>query len=307
MRAVGSGGSNGPMAHHLVIVDVFAAQRYAGNPLAVVIADAGDFDNATMQSVAAEMNFSETTFVTPMPLADGSHRVRIYTPAREIAFAGHPILGTAWVVRHRTAARADAPVRLALQVGTVPVHFESGADAHEVAWFTAPPRVLGRRIEAAAIARALGLAADDIDATLGPVQQVSSGTSVTIVPLRGLRALQRARLDLDAFAPLAATGLAPLLYLFCRETREPGHDLSARFFFEAHGVREDPATGNGAAFLGEYLLEHGTLGRELSLAIEQGHEVRRPSLVRLRARTVGAVREVQVGGGVVPTVEGQLL
>lgn len=98
-----------------------------------------------------------------------------------------------------------------------------------------------------------------------------------------------------------------MVYLCCRETREPGHDLSARFFFEAHGVREDPATGNGAAFLGEYLLEHGALGRELSLAIEQGHEVRRPSLVRLRARTVGTMREVQVGGGVVPTVEGQLL
>ena len=97
------------------------------------------------------------------------------------------------------------------------------------------------------------------------------------------------------------------MYVFCRETRESGHDLSARFFFEAHGVREDPATGNGAAFLGEYLLEHGALGGELSLRIEQGHEVRRPSLVRVRARTAAGVREVQVGGGVVATVEGQLL
>lgn len=169
------------MAHRLVIVDVFAARRYAGNPLAVVIDEAAGLDEATMQQVAAEMNFSETTFVTPTPLADGSRRVRIYTPAREIAFAGHPILGTAWVVRHHTAAPVDAPVRLALQVGTVAVHFEAAADAREVAWFTAPPRVLGRHIEAAAIARALGLSADDIDRTFGPVQQVSSGTSATIV------------------------------------------------------------------------------------------------------------------------------
>jgi trans-2,3-dihydro-3-hydroxyanthranilate isomerase len=177
-----------------------------------------------------------------------------------------------------------------------------------VAWFVAPPRVLGARVAADAMARALGLTLADIDTALGPVQQVSSGTSACIVPLRGLDALRRARLDLNAFAPLAAQGLAPLVYLFCLETREPGHDLSARFFFEAHGVREDPATGNGAAFLGEYLLEHGCLGRgDLSLRIEQGHELQRPSLVRLRARTLNGARNVQVGGGVVATVEGQLL
>jgi trans-2,3-dihydro-3-hydroxyanthranilate isomerase len=304
------------MPHRLFIVDVFAAQPYAGNPLAVVLADDGAFSDATMQQVAAEMNLSETTFVAPAPDAGGSHRVRLFSPAREIAFGGHPILGTAWVLRHRADLRAgnDQPVRLRLQVGVVPVHFETHAadaaidETGEVAWFVAPPRVLGARIAADAMARALGLAPADIDSALGPVQQVSSGTSACIVPLRGLDALRRARLDLEAFAPLAAQGLAPLVYLFCRETRTPGHDLSARFFFEAHGVREDPATGNGAAFLGEYGLEHGCLGRgELSLRIEQGHEVQRPSLVRVRARTVNGAREVQVGGGVVATVEGQLL
>jgi trans-2,3-dihydro-3-hydroxyanthranilate isomerase len=296
------------MPQRLVIVDVFAAQRYAGNPLAVVIADDGALSETAMQLVAAEMNFSETTFVAPTPQADGSHRVRIYTPAREIAFAGHPILGTAWVVRQHVGPRAGGPVVLQLQVGAVPVRFEPDADAGDVAWFVAPPRVLGARIDAAAMALALGLATEDIETTLGPVQQVSSGTSACIVPLRSLYALQRARLDLDAFAPLAARGLPPLVYVFCRETREPGHDLSARFFFEAHGVREDPATGNGAAFLGEYLLEHGSLGGgDLSLRIGQGHEVRRPSLVRVRARSAGGVREVQVGGQVVAAVEGQLL
>jgi trans-2,3-dihydro-3-hydroxyanthranilate isomerase len=260
-----------------------------------------------MQQVAAEMNLSETTFVAPTPQADGSHRVRIFTPAHEVAFAGHPILGTAWVLRHHVAPRASGPVRLQLQVGAVPVRFEADG-AGEAAWFVAPPRLLGAQVAADAMAHALGLAPDDIDTTLGPVQAVSSGTSACIVPLRGLDALRRARLDLNAFAPLAAQGLAPLVYLFCRETRTPRHDLSARFFFEAHGVREDPATGNGAAFLGEYGLEHGCFGRgDLSLRIEQGHDVQRPSLVRVRARTVDGAREVQVGGGVVGTVEGQLL
>ena len=112
------------MPQRLVIVDVFAARRYAGNPLAVVIADDGAWSDATMQQVAAEMNLSETTFVAPTPAADGSHRVRIFTPAREIAFAGHPIIGTAWALRQHVSPRDDPSLRLQLQVGVVPVRFE---------------------------------------------------------------------------------------------------------------------------------------------------------------------------------------
>lgn len=101
---------------------------------------------------------------------------------------------------------------------------------------------------------------------------------------------------------------APLNFTFCRETHYPENDLCVRFFFEAHGVREDPATGNGAAFLGAYLLEHDVFGRrDLSLRIEQDHEVRRPSLILLRAREADGVREISVGGHVVATVQGQLL
>jgi trans-2,3-dihydro-3-hydroxyanthranilate isomerase len=281
------------MAHRVVIVDVFTAQRYAGNPLAVVIAADGDLSDATMQQIAAEMNFSETTFVAPVPAADGGWRVRIFTPAREIAFAGHPILGTAWVVRHHIAAQRSAPVRLHLAVGTLPVSFEADDDGTEVAWFVAPAMSLGARVAPEPMAAALGLAVADIDTVRGPVQQVSAGTSALIVPLRDLDALTRSRLDLAAFAPLAAQGLPPLTYLFCRATRDAANHLSARFFFEAHGVREDPATGNGAAFLGAYLLEHRVLDSDdLSLRIEQGHEVRRPSLVRLRARSTLGGRDV---------------
>lgn len=293
------------MTQHFYLVDVFAEQAYSGNPLAVVIGD--DLSDATMQRLAAETNFSETTFVPSAPDADGGYRVRIFTPAREIAFAGHPILGTAWVIRDRLAAPGCDSVRLNLSVGPVPVSFETSDDGAEVAWFLAPPVTPGPSCPAEAIAAALGLSPTDIDGA-APVQKYSAGTSAMIVPLRSLDALRRARLDLAAFAPLAAAGFPPLTYLFCRETHQAGNDLCARFFFEAHGVREDPATGNGAAFLGAYLLEHKVLPQaELSLRIEQGHEVRRPSLVRLRARTVGAGREVHVGGRVIPVVRGALV
>ena len=293
------------MAHRFYIVDVFAEQAYAGNPLAVVL-DADDLTTETMQRVAAETNYSETTFVMSAPEADGGYRVRLFTPAREIDFAGHPILGTAWVVRHHVASGDAAPVRLNLAVGQVQVRFDSEV-AGTVAWFRSPPVVLGPSCAPERIAAALGLKPEDID-TRAPVQRVAAGTAAMIVPLRSLDALGRARLDLTAYAPLAADGLPPLTYLFATQTRQAGNDLSARFFFEAHGVREDPATGNGAAFLGAWLLEHRYFpAAELSLRIEQGHEVQRPSLVRLRARTSDAGREVEVGGKVIAVVAGELL
>ncbi len=140
------------------------------------------------------------------------------------------------------------------------------------------------------------------------MQQISAGISAMIVPLRSLDGLRRSKLDLQTFAPLAREGFPPLVYLFCRETHHPENDLCARFFFEAHGVREDPATGNGAAFLGAYLLEHRCFaGSDLSLRIEQGYEIRRPALVLLHARRANGSRVISVGGGVIPIVQGELL
>jgi trans-2,3-dihydro-3-hydroxyanthranilate isomerase len=295
------------MAGRFYIVDVFAERPYAGNQLAVVVG-ADDLSVETMQQIAAEMNYSETTFVGSAREQDDGYRVRIFTPAREIAFAGHPILGTAWVLRHCLEPVASAPVRLNLAVGQVPVSFETSPDGAEAAWFLAPPVVSGATCAREQIAAAIGVLPDDID-TQAPAQQFAAGsTSILIVPLRSLDALQRSRLDLQAFAPLARKGYPPLIYLFCRETHDSRNNLCARFFFEAHGVREDPATGNGAAFLGTYLLQHRLLsGSNLDLRIEQGYEVRRPSLVMLRARMVGDSPEVKVGGHVIPTVQGELL
>lgn len=293
------------MTHHFYIVDVFAEQRYSGNPLAVIVGSEA-LPDKTMQQIAAEMNFSETTFVMPDPQDNGGYQVRIFTPAREIAFTGHPILGTAWVIRQYVATELCTQVQLNLAVGPVTVTFEATSDGKEVAWFLAPPMSLGATITREPVAAALGLSPDDIETT-PPIQMVSAGTSAIIVPLRNLDALQRSQLNLNAYDTLAAEGFPPLVYLFCRETRQPENDLCVRFFFEAHGVREDPATGNGAAFLGAYLLEHDLFHEtDLSLRIEQGYEVRRPSLIMLRASRSNKIREVSVGGYVIPTVQGEL-
>ena len=293
------------MPSDFFIVDVFAERAYAGNPLAVVLG-AERLDDDSMQLLAAETNYSETTFVYSDPEANGGFRTRLFTPAREIAFAGHPILGTAWVIGKHLATTATNLVKVNLQVGEIPVYFEPSGHGGDILWFDAPTITPGIQCDRARMALALGLATDDIDPRY-PVQVMAAGTAAVIVPLRSLAALQRALLDLDAYAGLMAEGFPPLTYLFCAETRFSGNDLSARFYFEAHGVREDPATGNGAAFLAQYLRMHGVFPPEkCSWRIEQGHEVRRPSLVRIRFGTAPNSR-IQVGGGVVAAIQGNLI
>ena len=294
------------MNHRLFMVDVFAEQSYSGNPLAVVVME-GNMLDETMQKIAAEINFSETTFVTQAPENNHGYRIKIFTPAREIDFAGHPLLGTAHVIREHLLSKSCNQVLLNLNKSQIPVTFEQNKNEREVAWFIAPPMTFGKESHCAPVASALGLSPEDIE-TRTPIQVISAGTAAMIVPLNNLEALRRCQLNLERFAPLANEGFPPLLYVFCQQTHDPQNDLCARFFFEAHGVREDPATGNGAAFLGAYLLEHQFFSKtDLSLRIEQGHEVRRPSLIMLRARRLDGESEIRVGGFVIPTVEGQLL
>jgi trans-2,3-dihydro-3-hydroxyanthranilate isomerase len=301
--------------HRFHIVDVFAEAPRAGNPLAVV-RDAAGLSGEAMQAIAREFGFSETSFLVSDPRAtEAGVRTRIFTPAREIPFAGHPTLGTAWVIREHLAGRPVDSVTLELGVGRVPVAFEreegaagtAGAPGAELAWLAAPPIRLGAVLAPERLAASLGIEARELDPRL-PAQHVLAGIEFVFVPLRSLDALRRSHLDLRAFAPLASEGLPSNAYLFCRETVEPSNDLHARLFFAAPGVREDPATGSAAACLGAYLLAHRAFeGGDLRLRIEQGHEMGRPSLLRLRARTTPDGPRIRVGGRVVEAARGELL
>ena len=231
--------------------------------------------------------------------------MRIFIPSAEIPFAGHPTLGTAAVLREEHGL-GDA-LTLNLGIGPVAVDFRpvEGADGGERAWMHAPTPVLGPRRSRAEGAALLGLDETDLAADL-PVQEVSTGIGFLFVPLAGLDALKRARLD--AAAAVRALGDDPCVYLFCRESHEPGRDIAARMLFDAGGMREDPATGSASACLGGYLLEHRVFGDEpIDLAIEQGHEIGRPSLIQLRARREGGAPRIEVGGRVIPAARGRLL
>jgi len=267
----------------LTLVDVFAEARYEGNQLAVV-EDAAGLHANRMQAIAREMNFSETTFVTAQ--AAGRATVRIFTPNEELPFAGHPTLGTAWVLARGERAR----VVLALPVGDVPVDFDDG-----LAWLTPPPAIAGAALEPAAAAALLGLERADLDPDLEP-QLVTCGPTFPIIGVQDLAALRRIRVDREVQQNLGVPGFP---FAVCRGGYSADADFAARMmFFDGVGMREDPATGSANAAFASYLHSRGIGGRCI---VEQGFEIRRPSRIYLSVGTQPAV-----GGRVQMVAEGSL-
>lgn len=288
------------MTHPFSIVDVFARERYAGNQLAV-ITDAAGLDAEEMQAIAAEMDYSETTFVTGEQ-RNGAWPVRIFTPTDEVPFAGHPTLGTAAVIRDRLADGDPEEVVLDLQVGHVPVGEES-----DQLWMHQQPPEFGDQVGHDDLATVLGLALDQLDSDY-PVQVVSTGLPTIIVPLRDRDALTGIDLNLDAYYDLVENREAKLIHAFCPDPRDAEDDIAARMFAPALGVREDPATGSANGCLAAYLSAEEYFGSPtVEARVEQGYELGRPSLLHLRASPHGESIAVEVGGEVVPVARGELL
>jgi trans-2,3-dihydro-3-hydroxyanthranilate isomerase len=284
------------------IVDVFAEKRYAGNPLAVV-RGAMRLDCATMQAIARELNLSETAFVLHDSARDGAHDVRIFTPAKELPYAGHPTLGTAFAIR--AALLDDSVVALVLRLGIGLVQVRFATDG--LVWLTAPHATFGKAPDPNAVAAALGLPIEALDSRL-PLEVAATGEPQLLVPVRDLATLRACRIDSDAYRCLRAAGAPASLYVFTREVRDPRNHFSVRLFAPDAGVPEDPATGSAAGWLGAYLARHRVLGAgDFDVRIEQGHEIGRPSLLHVRARGKGPALEISVGGRVIQVARGELL
>jgi trans-2,3-dihydro-3-hydroxyanthranilate isomerase len=281
------------------IVDVFAEERYAGNQLAVVRGGA-DLPDETLQKIALEMNYSETTFVLSEEETDGGYDVRIFTPGEEVPFAGHPTLGTAYVIQHELLAGPVERITLNLKAGEIPVTFG------EVLWMRQLPPTFGEVLDHASVARALNLETADLDGHY-PVQEVSTGLPALIVTLRDLDALRRCKVDWERYTEVAGSGKN--LYVFCPEPHDHGPgDLSARMFANDLGVPEDPATGSAAGCLAAFLLEHNYLRTDsIDVRVEQGYEIGRPSLLYLRATRDSDEINVDVGGKVQMVARGELV
>jgi trans-2,3-dihydro-3-hydroxyanthranilate isomerase len=286
------------------IVDVFAEDKYAGNQLAVVRRAEG-LAGETMQKIAREINFSETTFVLGNRRHRGGYDVRIFTPATELPFAGHPTLGTAFVIQQDLIKAPVRKVVLNLKVGPIPVIFGYRGGKPHVLWMRQIQPQFGITMEARRVAPVLGLETDDLDLRF-PIQEVSTGIPFVIVPVKTLEAVKKSGFRADQMAGLTTEEKAFLL--FAPQTYTPGNDLNVRVFAHCYGVSEDPATGSANGCLAGYLVRHRYFGgSQIDIRVEQGFEVGRPSLLLLRAGEKAGKIEVSVGGRVILVARGKLV
>jgi trans-2,3-dihydro-3-hydroxyanthranilate isomerase len=282
--------------------DVFTERRFGGNPLAV-LTDARGLTGEQMQQIAREFNFSETTFVLPPDDSRHTARVRIFTPVHEMKFAGHPTVGTAFVLATTGAvAREIADIVLEENVGPVPVHIDRDGSRVTRCTLTAAqlPQQLPAAPDRAALAAMLSLDAADV---LDGAEGWSCGTPFLVVPVNGLRALERCSPDgapiLRTLADYPTKAVYPV-------TREAADVWRVRCFVPHLGVVEDPATGSAAAAFAGWLVARAPQGDgTLRMRLNQGIEMGRPSELALEIdRTAGRVTAVRVGGASIMVSEG---
>jgi trans-2,3-dihydro-3-hydroxyanthranilate isomerase len=273
------------------VVDVFTTDAFAGNPLAVVL-DADELSTAQMQTIANEFNLSETSFPVRASASDASYRLRIFTPASELPFAGHPSIGSAWVMR-ALGRVADGQVVQECGAGLLPVRLEG-----DQATLTGGEASIGEPIDPSAVLAAVGLGLRDMVGD--PVRWAGVGIDFAFLHVRP-ESVARARPDLSALTAIGTAGVSVFSYV-----EAVAH---ARVFAGGVGVIEDPATGSAALGLGVWLAAAGRVAADGSTPyrVEQGGEIGRPSRLDCVVRCVGGrAVELSVTGSVVPIAEGRI-
>ncbi len=296
-------------AYRFIHADVFTNRAFGGNQLAV-FADARGLSSDEMQTLAREMNFAESSFVLPPEIPGAVKRVRIFTPGYEMPFAGHPTIGTTYVLARERVIPLDGPettVYLQLNIGLTAVTITARDEKPDFVWMRQRPAEFGEVWpDVSELAEALSVERDEIAGTGWPVQIVSTGVPYLILPLRSLAAIHRARPGSEAQRRilLQASAGQPVpvsAYVFTRETEAAAHAAHARMFnADPADLLEDAATGSAAGPLGAYLLRHKIVpaGR---LVVEQGYEMGRPSLLHVEVDESG---RIGVGGQTVVVGEG---
>ena len=295
------------MQRRYITVDVFTDRAFGGNPLAVIL-DAGGLSTAQMQAIASEFNYSETTFVLPPSDAANDAQVRIFTVNREIPFAGHPNVGTAFVLATQ-AKKPPARLRFEEKAGLVPVEILMEGSGAVGAELTAPqPLEKLTQVSAAQAAACLSLTAADIKSDRHPPQIVSVGLPFLVVEVASREALRQAKPDAAAFAKTFPCDGSDAVYFYTSDVPpDEACDLQARMFHPgSSGLSEDPATGSATAAAAALLADLANQREgELQLRIGQGVDMGRPSLLLTRVvKQGGAVVSAHVGGRCVQMMEG---
>lgn len=288
------------------IVDVFAVDKYTGNQLAV-FTNAIALSDEQMQKIAKEINYSETTFITSTDMRDGGYDVRIFTPNKELPFAGHPTLGTAYIIQHTMLNQFVETVNLNLKVGQIPVTWQQTDERSEVLWMRQNSPTFHQILEASTVTSVLSLELNEIDENF-PIQEVSTGIPFLIIPLKTHESLKRIRINKDKYLELVKNTKAKEILVFCPETYSSENNLSVRVFAEYLGIPEDPATGSANGCLAGYLVQYSYFGENtVNARVEQGYEIGRPSLLLLKAQANKNRIEVFVGGKVVMVAKGEFV
>ena len=314
--------------YRFVQMDVFTNTAFAGNPLAV-FPDAQGLSDERMMQIAREMNLSETVFVLPGskdgPTDAQPHvlrHLRIFTPTREIPFAGHPVVGT-WNALAREGvvplpANGTGWTRIHHEVGIgilpVDIEFREGTPV-KVVMTQGNFQVIDEIDDAherAELARSLGRSVEDLDDSL-PIQVITTGLSCLAVPMRSLASLRGCRINSSQLAEIYTSRGGTGCHVFTKETFEPTSRAHARFFAPADNIAEDPATGSACGALGAYLVHHGVLKQAsdeapVDFVIEQGDFMHRPSRVHLSVKGDSRqIKEVRVGGESVLVARGEVI
>ena len=290
------------MARKFFQVDVFTDRVFGGNPLAVVMNPDHLSEESHLQ-IAREMNLSETTFIYPPENPDADYRIRIFTPGKEIPFAGHPTLGTAhilWETGKIALARESIIVEMGaglIKVSKMQNHLFM---EQPLPSFETPFENLNQ------VAEALSIAPEQIDSRF-PVQIVSTGFPALYVPLKSLKAIQSVEVNLSKLRGLL--GNIDMIYVLTVETLELTSTVHSRAFAPFIGIPEDPATGSAAGALGAYLVQHKIIKdlKPAEIVIEQGFEIDRPSYIHVKVEKQGEeFKSIQVGGQAITVLEGNL-
>ena len=295
--------------------DVFTNLPFGGNPVAVV-PDAVDLGDLELQVIAREMNLSETVFILPPADPAAALKIRIFTPTQEIPFAGHPVLGACFVLAKLKRFTLKEPITRILyecNIGVFPVELHASRnEIIRVVMSQPKPEFLGS-IEAVEdifdVANALGISKTVITETKFPIEIVSTGLPVMIVPVRTLTAVTSVVPNVTAINELCARYGANGMMVFTTVTVEESAAVHTRMFACPIGVMEDPATGSASGALGAYLVKNGVVekGPRTEVIAEQGYEIDRPSRIVIQVESDdGAIREVKVGGQAVMIIEGTL-
>lgn len=274
------------------ITDVFGNKKYSGNQLATFL-DYGKLSTEEMQKIAREINFSETTFITGKRSAEGSFPVRIFTPNSEIDFAGHPTLGTAFIIKNNLENTGEKEIFLDFPVGRIPVRV-----TNDIYWMKQKQPEFGKEISTSVVSRLIGVAESAINKEF-PVLETSTGLAFTIVPLNSMKALKEARIDLQEYNKFIQISGAKGIMVFSTEAYENKQDISSRVFVNYLGIPEDPATGSANGCLAAYLLKTNFFGQShLDLTVAQGYEIGRPSEIMISANKTHSLFDINVGGKV---------